>query len=130
MNADLPVGFWYGEARVIVGWAQQRRLKIQLNLRSDGSAEGRVGDAVLVGGIVRPNRGVLGRLFGVNTDFVVRAELSGEVLHAPPSRRKGVSIPFNMSGDSLRGSVFTTGAKAGPPDRQQVVAADMVLSRR
>lgn len=85
---------------------------------------------MLVRGIVRPNRGVLGRLFGANTDFVVRAELSGEVLHAPPTYRKGVSIPFNMNGDSLRGSVFTTGGKVGPPERQQVVAADMVLSRR
>jgi hypothetical protein len=128
MSSDRSlVGRWSGGADVIVAWSTQPRLEVALEIRRDGSVSGRVGDAVLVRGTVQRNRGAFARLFGAGTDFVIRAELLGEVLRAPHSTRARVSIPFNVVNGELRGSVFTEGAKVGPPERQQVVAANMVL---
>lgn len=128
MNSERAlVGHWTGGAEVIVAWAQQPRLDVVLEIHRDGALSGRVGDAVLVGGAVQRNRGAIGRLLGTGTDFVIRAELRGDVLRAPRSTRARVSIPFNLVNGELRGSVFTEGAKVGPPQRQQIVAANMVL---
>ena len=51
------VGHWSGNARIIVTWCRQTNLPVALDIRADGSVTGKVGDAVLVNGQLKKNRG-------------------------------------------------------------------------
>jgi hypothetical protein len=128
MPVDVTlIGRWRGEAQIVVAWAAQRTLPVELLVAPDGGVAGRVGAATLVRGRVRANRGALGRALGIKTDFLVRAELDGEILAG--IRRRSVSIPFNLVQGTLRGSVTTDGLEIGPTRWLQFAAARLVLRR-
>ena len=123
------MGRWRGEARIVVAWAGRERLPVELTIGPDGAVTGHVGDAALVRGRVRANRGALGRALGLKTDFLIRADLDGEILRGSGIRRHSVAIPFNRVEGTLRGSVTTSGLEIGPTRWLQFAAARLLLRR-
>lgn len=123
------VGAWEGDARIYVDWTVQKQLPVRLVVAPDGSVEGRIGDARLVGGHLRRNRGQVGRLLHVKTDYVVRGALDGPVLAAEDVRRDGVSLPLDWSGEAFRGAVHTSGSKFGGKERMILTAGQLELRR-
>lgn len=130
MSVDVTlIGRWRGEAHIVVAWVPQRTLPVELLIAPDGSVEGHVGAATLVRGRVRANRGALGRALGVKTDFLIRADLDGEILRGSGIRRRSVAIPLNRVEGTLRGSVTTSGLEIGPTQWLQFAAAHLLLRR-
>lgn len=50
-------GHWTGNARIIVTWCRQTNLSLALDIHSDGTVAGKVGDARLKSGRFERNRG-------------------------------------------------------------------------
>jgi hypothetical protein len=123
------VGTWEGDAAIVVSWTTQRQLHVRLAVAPDGRVTGEVGDARLVDGRLRRNRGRLGRLLHVKTDYIVRGALTGAVIAAEGVTRDAVSIPFNRAGESLLGAVHTSGSKVGGKGRMLLTAGRLELRR-
>lgn len=108
------VGTWSGTQKVTVRVRQARggfrfvsdTVAIALGVRADGSVEGRVGGATLVGSYVLKNRGWVGRLINVATDFRLEGRLQGALFPEDPIPTMDVHAPFGISGDTLTGSLF------------------------
>jgi hypothetical protein len=112
-----------------VSWTAQRTLPVRLAIDSGGRVRGRVGDAELADGRLRPNRGAVARALGWKTDLIVTGRLRGPIVAAEQVVREGVRIPFDVVGDRLEGGVHTTGAKAGGRERMMLSADRLVLRR-
>lgn len=122
-------GDWAGRAKIIVTWCEQEQLDLHLVIHEDASVTGTVGDAVLVDGRVKRNRGAVGEALNVKTDFIIQGELHGPVVAAEDIARDGVNIPFMLEDDALQGAVHTTGWHIGPPDKMVLTAPFEALSR-
>lgn len=123
------VGQWDGNARIIVVWCQQTNLAISLNIKSDGSVTGRVGDAVLSKGRLLPNRGWLGRKLNLATDQIITGTLNGPIVAADGVTRESVKIPLNFNGTNFIGGLHTSGSLFGGSKRMVLSAAGLVLRR-
>jgi hypothetical protein len=122
-------GEWEGEAEIVVSWTAQRTLAVRLVVDTAGHVHGRVGDAELVDGRLRPNRGAVLRALGWKSDHIVTGRLRGPILATEGVVREGVRIPFDVVGGCLVGGVHTTGAKAGGRERMMLSARHLVLRR-
>jgi hypothetical protein len=123
------MGAWEGEAEIFVNWTAARRLAVRLVVAPDGRVTGRIGDARLVKGRLRRNRGSLGRWLHVKTDYIVRGALDGPVIAAEGVRRDGVSIPLDWNGEVWDAAVHTTGFEFGGKERMILTAGRLVLRR-
>ena len=120
-------GSWIGDGRVIVNWCDAERIDIALEIDQDGSVNGRVGDARLINGQLGPNRGGVGRTLNVKTDWIVTADLEGQLIDAEDIQREGVKLPLNLVEGELRGGLHSTGSHLGGKDTMVFTAADVVL---
>ncbi len=132
-DGELPdarlAGHWTGEARIIVTWCAQELLPVDLTVHDDGVVTGTIGDAQLVAGRMRRNRGSLARALGVKTDFIVQAELAGPVVAAEGITRAGVNVPLSLTDGVLHGSVHTSGAHVGDAQTMVLTAPFAALVR-
>ena len=120
------VGAWVGSAHIVNDWVTTADLDVSFEIAADGSVEGRVGDATLVGGRIRPSRGDLGRWLGVKTDWIVEADLEGALIAAEGIERDRVQVPLNLVDGSLTGGLHSGSRKLGTRSRV-VSAADLEL---
>lgn len=116
------IGKWGGVADIVVDWTKQRTLPINIVIGADDQVTGTIGDATLVHGRLRRNRGWLGRTLQVKTDFLIEADLDGPIVSAEKVQRDAVQIPFNWRDGRLVGSVNTSGNKIGPTTSSVLVA--------
>jgi hypothetical protein len=79
---------------------------IDLRVAEDGRVEGTVGGATLVDGALRRNRGWLGRMLHVKTDFIIRGRLEGPIFPGDTIREKRISAPFDLREGAMHGSLF------------------------
>ena len=110
-------GRWTGTAEIDGSWTETRTLKIELTIDSTqrvklpaGSPQvlrvkGRIGDAELLLGELRPNRGTVKRVLRLNSDLLVESWLKGPVIAAEEIRRGAVQIPLNLENGELVGSL-------------------------
>ena len=134
-------GRWTGTAEIDGTWTETRTLKIELTIDSTqrvrapaGSPQtlrvkGRIGDAELLLGELRPNRGAVKRVLRLNSDLIVESWLKGPVIAAEEIRRGAVQIPLNLDNGELVGSLATTGSGHAGREQMPITVARLVLRR-
>ena len=126
---DSMTGVWCGSARIVVDWTVQKNLGLRLTIDRSGTATGQVGDAQLVWGRVKANRGPVGRMLNIKTDYVIVGRLEGPIIAAEGVTRSEVKMPVNWTGSEFQGSVHTDGASFGGKQRMVLSASRLVLRR-
>jgi hypothetical protein len=104
-----------------------RYVETALTISPEGKAEGRIGGATLSGCVVLENRGWLGRLLHIKTDYIIRGRLVGPVAPNSEGGVHSISAPFDVDGGHMDGAVFVLGGGSLSPypflalrlDRQQ-----------
>lgn len=123
-------GTWRGTADVSVKWTTQRTLAVELTIDSLQRVRGRVGDADLINGVIRPNAGLVKRVIGRQPELMVTAYLKGPVIAAEAVQRGGITIPLDQHDGQLVGALRTTGANNGIPEQEVLTAGGLVLHRK
>jgi hypothetical protein len=133
LRGQLPdpamIGTWSGDGQIVVNWTHQRSIHVQLVILADGAVGGRVGDAKLTNGRVARNRGAIGRLLHIKTDYIVSGELHGPVIASEHIQRDRVKIPLNWNGSVFSGGLHTSGSAFGGADRMALSAFHLRLTR-
>ncbi|HTM26048.1 MAG TPA: hypothetical protein VL225_12705 [Vicinamibacterales bacterium] len=123
-------GNWAGDADIFVNWTAQRALPVKLSIAADGTVSGTIGDALLRNGRLQRNRTALGRALHVKTDWIVIADLDGDVIKAESIRRESVKVPLNWVDDHFEGGVNTSGSEFGGKTSMWLAAGRLRLDRR
>ena len=126
---DSMAGVWCGSARIVVNWTVQKRLGASISIDPAGNVSGQVGDALLVGGRLKTNRGAIGRMLRVKTDYVIVGDLEGPIIAAEGIRRARVSMPVTWTRSAFEGAVHTDGRKFGGKQEMGLTASGLVLRR-
>jgi hypothetical protein len=126
---DSMTGVWCGSANVVVSWTAQKKLGVRLVLPSSGEITGNVGDARLSGGRLEANRGSVGRMLNIKTDYIVVGKLEGPIIAAEGITRRTVKMPLNWTGSEFRGGIHTDGWQFGGKDHMILSASELVLRR-
>ena len=106
-------GKWAGQADVIVSWCAQTKLPVSLSIGRDGKVAGTVGDAVLRDGRLKTNRGALGRMLNIKTDYIITGKLTGPIVASEGITRAAVKMPVNFAVDAYSGGLHTSGSRGG-----------------
>ena len=99
---DSMMGVWCGTANVVVNWTVQKKLGVRLVVPASGEITGNVGDARLSQGRLKANRGAVGRMLNMKTDYIVVGNLEGPIIAAEGITRRTVKMPLNWTGSELR----------------------------
>lgn len=126
---DSMTGVWCGSGRIVVDWTVQKNLGLRLTINRSGTVTGQVGDAQLASGRVKANRGPVGRMLNIKTDYMIVGRLEGPIIAAEGVTRSEVKIPLNWTGSEFQGSVHTDGASFGGKQRMVLSASRLVLRR-
>lgn len=124
------VGHWEGSARIIVSWCQQQNLRVSVDIATDGTVTGNVGDATLTKGRLKRNRGRLGRKLNTRTGYIITGGLDGSIVVAEGIKRSSVKLPLNFRGGTFAGGLHTSGAMFGGKARMIPSASSLTLVRR
>jgi len=124
------VGTWTGETQPVVDWVEAREIPVTLTIHRSGEISGRVGDADIVGGIVKPGRGWVLKMLGWGREFVAKAMLQGFIIEAENIRRDRVNILFDIEDNELRGGLHSSGSKIGDRKTMRLSTRAMILRRR
>jgi len=128
-DAQRLAGHWKGSARIIVDWCKQPTLPVTIDIHSDGSVTGKIGDATLTKAQVTRNRGWVGRKLNLATDYIIRGDLTGPIVAAESITRASVSLPLNLAASNLDGGVHTSGKKLGGKSDGILSASSLKLVR-
>jgi hypothetical protein len=126
---DSMTGVWCGSARIVVNWTIQKNLGVRLEIPPSGVVTGQVGDARLVAGRLETNRGPVGRMLNIKTDYIIVGKLEGPIIASEGITRPGVKMPLNWTGSEFRGSVHSEGWKFGGKEHMVLTAFHLVLRR-
>lgn len=79
---------------------------LSLEIEEDGDVTGQFGEASFEECRLHKNRGWPGRIFNFATDFGIRGKLSGSIFSGDSMAVKMISIPMNINGDIISGTIF------------------------
>ena len=129
-QSALPAmcGRWKGTADIVVNWTKARTLPVEIAIAADDRVTGKIGDATIVDGRFRANRGWLGRTLHVKTDWIIDGRLDGPIIAAENVVRDELMMPLNWKGSSFEGGIATSGNKIGDHDTMAFTAR-IVLRR-
>lgn len=122
------VGSWEGKASIVVNWCAQKELPVRVTIAADGTVTGTVGDATLLDGRLRPNRGWLGRKLKLASDHLIVGDLQGPLIAAEGITRSGVVLPLNFKDGAFQGGLHSTGAKFGGKEKMVLSATKLRLT--
>jgi hypothetical protein len=123
------VGHWEGNARIIVIWCQQTNLPVAVDIQADGIVTGKIGDATLVEGRFKRNRGWLGRKLNLKSDYIITGGLTGPIVAAEGITRSGVWVPLHFKDGAFRGGLATSGWEIGGKKWMKLSASSLTLKR-
>jgi hypothetical protein len=83
-------------------------LPVMITIRPDGKVSGFVGPSKFVNCKVDKNRGWLGKILHIATDFGIEGFLSGKLNMQDKQSVKKIAIPFNIEDSSMNGTIFLT----------------------
>jgi hypothetical protein len=121
-------GRWKGTADIIVNWTKARTLPVEIAIAADDRVTGKIGDATILNGRFRANRGWLGRALHIKTDWLIDGRLEGPIIAAESIARDELLMPLNFRGMTFEGGIATSGSKIG--DRDTMVLTARVILRR
>ena len=122
------VGKWAGTADIFVNWTKARTLPVKIEIAADDRVNGKIGDAKIVNGRFRSNRGWLGRALHIKTDWMIDGRLEGPIIVAEGIVREELMMPLNWNSSRFEGGIATSGSKIG--DRDNMVFTARVVLRR
>ncbi len=115
--ADTPLaGRWHGNDRFF-GLRQEEGATAQgvphyvetdLTISNTGTVTGHIGGAELSECVLEANRGWLGRLLHIKTDYIIRGKMTGRVSSQSEDGTHAISVPLNLVGNELQGSAFAS----------------------
>ena len=116
---DVPhslIGTWQGKCKIYLPISKNPELAherdtidVKIIIQKDGSVQGKVGDAEMVNCHLYNNRGWLGRLLHIKTDFIIKGGyLKGSLYKTDTVQVKNFTLPFNIIDGKMRGSVMQT----------------------
>lgn len=119
------VGTWEGKAAFHVptsepgaarGGYSNEPVTVRIRIAPDGTVEGQVGTARLVGCKLKPNRGWCGRMLHLATDYIIcDGWVEGPVVAADPkTAKRSFTLPFNEEGGTLQGGLMVLQKGAYP----------------
>jgi hypothetical protein len=116
-------GTWAGKQAVSVRVRDPRggyrfptdTVAISLTIGPGGRTAGYAGAAILESAYVLRNRGWLGRRLHIASDFQLSGRLQGVIFAGDPLPTVDVSAAFNVSGDTLEGTLFQRVAMGAVP---------------
>ena len=123
------IGTWSGSGDVVVNWTKQRTIHVRVIILPDGSVSGEIGDARLTNGRLSTNRGAIGRLLNIKTDYIVEGKLRGPVISAEHMQRDEVKMPLMWSGSEFSGGLHTSGSVFGGGERMIFSATHLRLTQ-
>jgi hypothetical protein len=123
------VGTWNGSAEIVVNWTQQRTLPVEVTIAADGTVTGKVGDAEIVDGRFRRNRGPIGRALHLGTDTIITGRLRGAVIASEDIARDSFTMPLNWRDGAFAGGVHAGRNKVGGRETMMLSATHMRLIR-
>ena len=103
-------GMWKGDAEISIGWCDQEKLAVRLNILPDGRVTGKVGDAEITGGIINPRRGHGIGLYRVETEYEIRVYLDGPLVKSEDITRAWVELMVDLRDGRLVGRVQSSGS--------------------
>ena len=108
---ELTGTWWQGEVQAVaesgVAQGEPRLVEVSITIAADGKVSGKVGTAVLQQCQLQANRGWLGRLLNLKTDYIVRGGyLEGPVWPGDVVTKRSFTIPFNLREGELVGTVM------------------------
>ena len=119
---DDMAGHWAGSAKVIVQWAKQKDLPVDLVIEPDGRVSGTVGDAKLIDGWLRAQR--------VGAPLRVHGKLDGNLIDAEAIRRDAIDVLLHPGPDgTLTGGLHSSGWEIGGKGSMKLSASDLTLRR-
>jgi hypothetical protein len=121
------IGTWKGAGRVIVAWCEQKQISFDLKVHPDGSVSGKIGDAHIKHGTMRPNN-LIYRWIG-NREYIVDAELSGYLVEKEKIERESIRIFIDFENPFLIGGFHTSGSKFGGKEKMILSGTNVKLVR-
>jgi hypothetical protein len=103
-GTDRFFGLSHEEGSAAHGQAQY--VEAKLTISPDGTVEGRIGGAELNACRIEANRGWFGRMLRIKTDFIIRGKMVGRVSADSETGTHTISVPLDLDGDQLDGSIF------------------------
>lgn len=79
---------------------------LTLNISLTGLVTGSFGNARLEGCTVNKNRGWLGKKLNIQTDYILKGKLIGQVFQGDPLAFIDFSLPFNLKDNSISGGLI------------------------
>lgn len=128
-SEEVMTGRWTGSTHVIVTWCKQQELPVSLEIQSDGSVTGKIGDAELLNAHLKKKRNWFGQEGGQRTTHIVEGELKGAIVAAEGISRKRVFIHLRIDDGRLFGGVATSGSKVGGKDSMILTTTSLHLAR-
>ena len=126
---DELTGQWLGNTHVIVQWSQTKTIPVNLNISSDGSVTGKVGNAQLVGAKLISGRNNLMRSIDWGRDYIVKADLDGNIVAAEKIHRDRINIIFDLVDGKLVGGTHTSGLWIGGKNSMVFSTTNLILEK-
>jgi hypothetical protein len=109
------VGNWSGKHLVVVRTQTNGKynfikspgaLDFNITIHKDGNVTGTLGTAAFEGCEINKNRGWIGKMLNLKTDFVIKGKLVGAIFPEDPNKNKIISMPVDLENNTLKGSLF------------------------
>lgn len=105
------IGIWSGKSEVNISSkinsSKKDEIDITITVQKDGTIIGTIGDAELIGCHIALNRTDFERLINVKTDFIITGGyLKGKCNSKDLLDYRDISMPFNITNGTLKGSIF------------------------
>jgi hypothetical protein len=115
MPENLP-GNWIGKQSVSIRYTDHENnfhftndsLPVVINILQDGTVTGFIGKSKFVNCRVTQNRGRIGKILHIATDFGIEGFLSGKLNIQDKYGLKKIAIPFNIEDSLIKGTIFMT----------------------
>ena len=122
------VGTWEGETeRFVQRWYTGGTYPVTFHLREDGTVEGKVGNASFHNAHFKRNRGWIGRILNLASDYIVKGDLEGSLKGEIQCGKVDIYLNFDKSG--LLGSVECSECGEGGRGDMWITARKLTFDR-
>ena len=123
------VGHWKGQAFTGMTWLKQQHMPIDIEIKSDGSVIGTVGDAKLEDAQFRRKNKLIAKLFKHVTLYEINAKLYGSIVVAENIKRDSIWFGLTpvIDNKKIEGGFHTSGWHIGGKNSMVLTGVNMKL---
>lgn len=123
------IGHWKGQAKIVVNCTRRKNLPIDIEIHSNGTVEGKVGDAELVNSKLFKISWIHTEAFQHENPYRIEGDLKGEIINDENMQRDSATISFRVKDGKIDGDLTTSGTKTGSKETMILRAIDVSLIR-